>query len=245
MFRQILDTKMNKAENDMNQLKEIQKLSIELFFNDELSDSFSKDPKEVLKNRGINDSNLRFFSNVLCEAFNVESQGRRFLIAKEISKRYKVFFEKYLNQKEINNISLVSNSEIMNNYFKSDYFLYKKVSFPHYTGAGSGIENSSKFFFFAIQFLKNKGSTNGESVDNLLVELFSAFAIHIHHHSKFSDVDVYNSTQKGIYFQIAEQAYLIHQNMRIKLDERSLSSIKLKYISLNSIIEQYTKCEVI
>ena len=222
-----------------NICKEIQKLNIELFFCDELSHSFRKNAEFVLNQRGIENKYIKLFPDVTSESFKVESYGRRFLIAKEISKRYKVFFKKYLNVTEVN-INSICNSQILRNYFSSNYFLYNKVSFPHYTGAGGGMENSSKFFFFAIDYLSNRLDEQNES---LLIELYTAFAIHIHFHAGFSDLQVYQSLKSGVFFQIGNQAFLIHQNMRIKLDEKSLLVIKLKYRSLNSIIETYIRGE--
>lgn len=217
----------------LNQLMEVQKLNIELFFNNELSSNFNIDPNSILKKRKINPKYLKYFPQTQSESFKVESFGRRTLITREIAKRFNVFFKKYFESDEIVLNDLI-NTDILINYFKSDYFLFNKVNFPHYTGAGNDLENCSKFFFFAINYLKNKPHSN-ES----LVELYSAFAIHIHHHAQFSDVEIYRTAKNGMTFELDHQLYFIFKNIRIKADQLKISFLQ-SLPSLNDLISKFS-----
>jgi hypothetical protein len=146
--------------------------------------------------------------------YQVESYGRRFLILREIYKRFERFFNCHFGRKT--SIQEVMASDIFNAFITSKYFYGVEKCFPHYTGIGKGFENSSKFFFFALNYV----STLEEEL-----ELYTAIAAHVHFQSQFSDVEFFNKYKDKVAFEVQGELYIVMGKERVKIGKvNTLSS---------------------
>ena len=210
-------------------MKNLQRLSIQIFFSTNLKDEYERDAKKLLKRKSIPFRYNDYLPNVKDQSFVSESYGRRFLITREVFKRFKSLFSLYLKKEDIQ-ISDVINSSLLNEYFESDYFFGCERSFPHYTGLGKGYENSSKFFFFIIDKFKD----NFE----FLLEAYTAISLHINFQATFSDVLFYEGFKKGVFFYLENKVFVVLDGHRFEIPKEKLPA---DIIYLNDVIEKTHK----
>lgn len=210
-------------------LKALQTLQIELFFNGNLLQSFINNPEVILSERGLNNEDLKLFAAVKSEAFLTESYGRQFLIAKEIKRHFESFFKNYL-QLPLPTINEVMASSLIQSFFCSQEFLFCQKSFPHYTGIGEGFENSSSFFLFALDYLKESKNKD------LTLDLYIAMAAHLNFQAKFSDDPFYIPLTKGVHFNFEGNKYVVLDGFVVQISNDQQLGLDS---NLNNIVSVY------
>jgi hypothetical protein len=212
-----------------SEMKNLQKLSIQLFFSSSLREEYKKDVQKLLNNKGIPLKYKDFLPNIEEASFFSESYGRKFLITREIFKRYKNFFKVYFKKENIL-INDVVGSKLLDDYFKSEIFFGHKIAFPHYSGLGKGYENSSKFFFFLVDSFREE--------DNLMIEAFTSIACHLNYQASFSNILFFKNFEKGVIFSIKKRFFVVVDGYRLEISFEKLPS---EFVSLNRVIENIYK----
>lgn len=103
--------------------QKLQKLHVELYFNRSLMNDFGERAEDILNENGLEISALAKMPDVYSENFSVESYGRKYLILKEVFKRFKQFFSRYLACDEVK-IEDVLESDIFVAYLESEFFFW-------------------------------------------------------------------------------------------------------------------------
>lgn len=209
--------------------QKIQKLNIVMFFDIELLKKYKKNRELVLSEWKIPLTYKKYILDPDEPAFEVESRGRRLMIVKEIAARFKPFLIQYTNRNDIDPTWLI-NQSIFVDFFRSDFFIENKKSFPHYTGAGHGFENSSKFFLFCLDNLSLCPSSK--------LELFTCMAIHLNFQAHYSSLGFFQPFKACVYFEIENSYYLVKNKVRVKIDRRIENK---NLISLNEVVSQFSE----
>ena len=190
-----------------SKLQIIQECSIRLYFDQSFLASFKHEKDVFLEQFGLSSEVEKFFPNVLSLPFIVESHGRKFLIAKELSSRFRNFFQSHLNKNEVSIVEIVASS-VFTRFLESREFYSRDFCFPHYTGIGPGHENVSKFFFFVKKQLLNNSEEFSLLLDISLVLNF---------HAKLTDLDFYQPFKKMAWFNFDQDIVVVRNSKWIRI----------------------------
>lgn len=209
----------------LKKLQALQKITIQGFFDEQ-----ALDLSRIEKEFGKEFINLygKFFHDSNSTNFKAESFGRQILITREIYRHFENFFKVHLN-KAIVSVNDAMNSHIMKSFFKSEQFLFCKKSFPHYTGIGTGFENTSSFYFFVLENFYN----NLSYVEQLA--LYTHMAVNLHFQSQYSDLSFYKNLRHGISFVCGDKSFFVYKGQRVELKKNDLMN---SIVSLNELNHQ-------
>ena len=190
-----------------SKLQQMQEFSIRLYFDQSFLVSYKYGKRDFVNGFGLSPEEERFFPNVLSLSFVVESHGRKFLIAKELSSRVQNFFQSHLNKNEVS-ITEIIEASIFTRFLESKEFYSRVFCFPHYTGIGPGHENVSKFFFFVKKQLLNNSEECSLLLDISLVLNF---------HAKLTDLDFYQPFKKMAWFNLGQDVVVVRNSKWIRI----------------------------
>lgn len=174
-----------------SKLQIIQEFSIRLYLDQQFCNSYRDEKENLMTSYKLTSIEEHLFPNVLSPSFKSESYGRKFLIAKELHSQFKNFFCTHFYKLNCTVAEIVE-SAIFIDFLQSKEFYSKLYCFPHYAGIGSGHENVSKFYFFAIKTLLRRDELFSLKLDIGLVLNSLASLTDLAFYQPFKDVTWFN-----------------------------------------------------